>query len=128
MMMKNVAVVDDDAIIRKTLRLILNKQYNIFTAKDFLEAMQLYQENAIDLAIVDFRLGQGTGFDVIEAYRKAGFKGKALLITAFTEFVDSNEAKKLDIAQVFSKPLDLEVLTQTIEDLLANGQGNLKRA
>lgn len=125
--MKNVVVVDDDAIIRKTMRLILHKKVNVYTAKDFLEALRIFQEQAIDLAIVDFKLREGTGLDVISAYRKAGFKGEAVLISAFSELVNAESMRNLSIAEVFSKPLDLDEFTETVENLLSGGNDKITR-
>lgn len=64
-------VIDDEAIICKTLELILSKEgHDIVTSENGHEAIKLMQEEEFDLAIVDLAMPQMNGTEVIQWIKK----------------------------------------------------------
>jgi len=116
--MKVIVVVDDDASIRKTFFLILHEKYRVYLAKDSKEALQRFSPSDIDLMIVDLKLPYHSGVELIGKFREAGYKGQAILISAFPDQIDGLELSHLAIARFFTKPLDLEALDDSIHHLL----------
>ncbi len=118
-MKKKVVIVDDDESIRKTFFLILNKNYRVYLAKDAKEALMRFGGADVDLMIVDLKLPDLNGLEMIAKFRKDGYKGEVILITAVPDLLDPEILSSLDISHFFVKPLDLDALTQSIECLLA---------
>lgn len=125
---KKIVVVDDDESIRRTFFLILHKNYKVYPAKDSREALQRFTGSDVDLIIADLRLPHCSGLEMIEKFRESGFKGKAILISAFPDLVNSRELSRLSVDQFFIKPLDLDALTQSIDCLLNRNRGAKKNA
>lgn len=118
MINKKILVVEDEESIRKTFALILNKKYKIYSARDGREALQRIKSATLDLVIVDLKLPDTSGVELVSAFREAGYKGQAILISAFPDLVEIGEMTRLGIGHFFVKPLDLDVLSRAIDILL----------
>jgi DNA-binding NtrC family response regulator len=125
---KKIVVVDDDESIRKTFFLILHRNYQVYLAKDSKEALQRFKNTKIDLIIADLKLPYMNGLEMIAKFRESGYRGEIILISAFPDLVKVDELANLSISQFFVKPLDLEALTQCIDDLLDSKKITEKRA
>ena len=121
-MKKKVVVVEDDASIRKTFFLILSPDYQVYLAKDAEEALRCFRGAEIDLIIADLKLPRLNGIDMIAKFRKAGYKGKVILISAYPDLLDPEALSNLDISHTFVKPLDLDALNRSILSLLSSGR------
>ena len=125
---KKIVVVDDDESIRKTFFLILNKNYQVYLAKDSTEALQHFKNAKIDLIIADLKLPDLNGLEMIAKFRESGYSGKVILISAFPDLVNVNTLSHLSISQFFVKPLDLDALNLSIDHLLNSKEVTEKRA
>lgn len=121
---KKVVVVDDDESIRKTFFLLLHNHYNVYPVKDSNEALKRFQGEDIDLIIADLRLPHTTGIKMLEQFRDSGYKGKAILISAFPDMVNSMELDRAAVDCFFVKPLELGALTKSIDCLLNYSNGS----
>ena len=115
---KIIVVVDDDESIRKTFFLILHKEYRVYLARDAGEALKRFNGSHVDLVIADLGLQDGGGIELISEFRKAGYKGKAILISACPDSVRADSLERLSIAYLLTKPLDLNALDESIHSLL----------
>jgi two-component system response regulator YesN len=125
---KKIVVVDDDESIRKTFFLILHRNYQVYLAKDSKEALQRFKNANVDLIIADLKLPYMNGLEMISKFRESGYGGEIILISAFPDLVKVDELANLSISQFFVKPLDLEALTRSIDDLLDSKKIAEKRA
>ena len=119
-MKKKVVVVDDDESIRKTFFLILHSDYLVYLAKDAEEALQRFEGTDIDLIIADLKLPHLNGLDMITKFRKTGYKGEVILISAFPDLLDRDMLSRLKVGHIFVKPLDLDALNDAIAHLLSS--------
>jgi DNA-binding NtrC family response regulator len=115
---KKIVVVDDDESIRKTFFLILHENYRVYLAKDAKEALQRFKKAKIDLIIADLKLPYTNGLEMINKFRESGYKGDAILISAFPDLINVDELSRLSVSHFFVKPLDLDALNRSIEHIL----------
>ena len=68
----SVLVCDDSAVIRKTLRFILEEWgvKNIFEARDGSESVELYREHHPDLVFMDIVMPEKSGLDALVEIRE----------------------------------------------------------
>jgi DNA-binding NtrC family response regulator len=125
-MKKKVVVVDDDESIRKTFFLILNENYLVYLAKNAEEALRRFEGKDIDLIIVDLKLPQLNGLEMIAKFRKSGYRGEVVLISAFPDLLDPKILSTLEIGHSFVKPLDLGALNKSITRLLSSANSQRK--
>ncbi len=121
---KKVVVVDDDESIRKTFFLLLHNHYQVYPVKDSEEALKRFKGLDIDLIIADLRLPQTTGLKMLEKFRDAGYRGKAILISAFPDLVNPMEMDRIAVDCFFVKPLELDSLTKSIDYLLIDSKSS----
>lgn len=124
---KKIVVVDDDESIRKTFFLILHKNYQVYLAKDSKEALQRFKNAKINLIIADLKLPYMNGLEMIAKFRESGYRGEVILISAFPDLVNVDELTNLSISHFFVKPLDLDALNRSIDDLLDSKKNAEKR-
>ena len=115
---KIVVVVDDDETIRKTFFLLLHKNYKVYLAEDSREALKRFVNTNVDLIIADLRLPYLNGLEMIAKFRESGYRGEAILISAFPDIINSEKLGQLSISHFFTKPLDLEALNRSLDYLL----------
>lgn len=124
---KKIVIVDDDESIRKTFFLILNKNYRVYLAKNSKEALKRFKKANVNLIIADLKLPDDTGLEMITKFRESGYRGEAILISAYPDLVNMDELKRLSIGHFFVKPLDLNALNQSIDYLLCPKKNKEKR-
>ncbi len=128
MQAKKIIVIEDDETIRKTFSLLLGKKYRVYLAKDGKEAMQKYGGGRFDLIISDLKLPDITGLDLIGQFREAGFRGQAILISAYPDLLNIDQLTRNGISYYFTKPLDLDLFSRSIDQILEPKEGVEKRA
>lgn len=125
---KKIVVIEDDETIRKTFSLLLGKKYKVYLAKDGKEALQKYGSSRIDLIITDLKLPDITGLDLMGKFREAGFRGQAILISAYPDMLNMDQLTRNGISYYFTKPLDLDLFSKSIDQVLEPKEGAEKRA
>ncbi len=98
--MKNIIIVDDDAIVRTALQQILEaKNYRIVAVgDDGKQAVALYREHQPDLILLDIRMAEMTGLAASKQILSEYPTAKILFITTFQDDAYINEALKLGCA------------------------------
>ena len=75
----------------------------------------------LDLVVTDVRMPIITGLAILKGLRDAHCATPVILMTAFGDEATKREAEALD-AVLFDKPFKLDVLRQTVRDLLARAK------
>jgi DNA-binding NtrC family response regulator len=86
-----VLVVDDEAVIRRTLEALLCRQgYAVWTATNSEEAFTWMRKGAFDLLLIDLRLPGGVGgLEIAEAARASQPDAAVLILTGSSELADA---------------------------------------
>jgi two-component system response regulator AtoC len=114
--MKSVLVIDDDPLIRKTLSSYLSKKgFEALAAEDGEEGIQKYEEHIPDLVILDIRLPDVDGLEVLGRIREKDPNASIIIMTAYDDMKTTIEAIKLGAFEYLVKPLDYVELDLTID-------------
>ncbi len=114
--MKSVLVIDDDPLIRKTLTSYLSKKgFEAVAAEDGEEGIQKYEEHIPDLVILDIRLPDVDGLEVLGRIREKNPNASIIIMTAYDDMKTTIEAIKLGAFEYLVKPLDYVELELTID-------------
>jgi DNA-binding NtrC family response regulator len=125
---KKIVIVDDDESIRKTFFLILSGKYRVYLAGDAEEALARFRAAPVDLIIADYKLPRMGGIELVREFRRAGYSGEVILVSAFPDLIRLDELNRLSISQFFVKPLDLKVFNRSIDSLLGTREAIEKGA
>jgi len=116
----SILVVDDDTSMREFLELLLSREnYGVTTAKNGTRALDLIQDQAYDLALVDIRLGDITGLEVLKQIKLKHPDTVVIMISAYSTTELAVAAMNEGAYDFVPKPFDNTELRQTISRALA---------
>ena len=125
--MKPILIVDDETVMRESLRdWLTDSGYRVETAKDGEEALKTVAEQDFDIAILDLRLPGRDGVEVLREARAKRPQLKGVIITAYPSVPTAVEAMKEGAIDYLSKPLDLNELEKLIQETLGPVQVEIK--
>lgn len=120
-----ILVVDDEASVLVTYRMILEQQgYVVAAYSTSREAIQAIEQQNFDAVLCDYSLEeQHTGFEVIAAARQRDPEVPAALLTGYAtkETADEADARKIGI---MFKPIEIEEFLATTSTMLRRNHGN----
>ena len=120
MAVKNkILVVDDEDALRTVLSAELEGEgYQVATAADGQEAINILGSSAFDLILLDIKMPNVDGFEVLKFVKEKHPKTKVIMLTGFADLKNAIESKKLGAEDFVSKPYDLVDLLTTVERVL----------
>jgi len=114
-----ILVVDDEHLIRWSLEQQLRREgYGVLLAESGAEALQKAQADAPDLVLLDVRLPDADGLEILERLRVANPEAPVIMITAHGGVESAVRAMKLGAHDYVSKPFNMEELTLTVRKAL----------
>jgi len=121
-----ILVVDDEYLIRWTLQQNLEKEgYKVILAETGEEAVNRVKEEAPDLALVDIKLPEMDGYEVLEKTLKIDQGMISIMITAFDDVDKVVKAMRMGAFDYITKPFDFSKVYLSIQKALEASQ--LKR-
>ena len=125
--MKPILIVEDEAIMRESLRDWLTEGgYQVETAEDGEEALKTIAERDFDIVILDLRLPGKDGIEVLREAKEKRPKLKGVIITAYPSVGTAVEAMKEGAIDYLPKPFDLNDLEKLIRETLGPVQVEIK--
>lgn len=114
--MKSILIIDDDPLIRKTLSSHLSRNnYEVYLSEDGSQGLSKYEECFADLVILDIRLPDLNGLEVLRKIRDLNAKASIIVMTAYDDMKTTVEAVKSGAFEYLVKPLDYVELDLTIK-------------
>src|SRR5207245_5523360 len=114
--MDSVLVIDDEKNIRALLGKVLGQdQVEVYSAGTAAEGLQMAEEHEPDLVLVDLRLPDTSGLDVLRALKSRHPEAIVIMMTAFGQVESAVEAMKSGATDYLEKPFDrLEKLRMAV--------------
>ena len=117
--MTKILVVDDEVSIQETLEMFFaEKGHEVFKAGNGQDAMALFNRHAPDVVVLDIRLPDTSGLDLLGRMQKQGIPSKIIMITAFHDMETTIQAMKLGAYDYVQKPLDAEEMERAVDRAL----------
>lgn len=114
--MGNLLVVDDDSTLVKTLQNILEDAGHVVSpALSGNEALEHLKYTEYDLALVDLKLENISGFDLIEIIRDKYPDVVVVILTGFASVDSAIKALRMGAYDYLQKPVKPELLLKTVE-------------
>ena len=121
-MSRKILVIDDEKLIRWTLEQHLVKEgYDVVTAESAEKGMQLIAEDEPDLILLDNRLPEMTGLEMLEKLKAQERGLMVIMITAYGMVETAVKAMKFGAYDYISKPFNLEEITFVINKAMEAG-------
>ncbi len=120
--MPNILVIEDDDIMLKAIRNILNKDgFNVITAKDGKEAFEMLETAEYDIVITDLMMPYANGLEVVSRLRNDSNKRNVgiIVVSSVGNEETITEAFRLGADDYLKKPIMAGELLIRIRKLLA---------
>lgn len=112
-------IVEDDPLQKKLIRENLEQEgYIVFEASSRKEALGVITEQTIDIAVVDYKLDEETGIDVIQGVLEKNPLITSIMVTAYGNVETAVQALKKGAYDYIAKPIDFNKFLLLIERAL----------
>lgn len=101
-------VEDDKPFLTRLARAMEGRGFVVDTAESVAEAVAKVRAAAPAYAVIDMRLGDGNGLDVVEAIREKRADSRAIVLTGYGNIATAVTAVKLGAVDYLSKPSDAD--------------------
>ena len=121
---QQILVVDDDASIPEIFRLFLGKSYEITTATTGAEALVRVRRDRVDLAVLEYRLPDRTGLDVLIELRSIHPTLPVVMLTGYGSESICASAFKLGVTDYLQKPVSALDLVAAVQRIFSPGDAS----
>src|SRR6202140_1914370 len=116
---EKIMIVDDERLVRWSLRQKCEEWgYHVIEADAGEPALKLAEKESPDLVLLDVRMPDLTGIEVLDQLKKSGDARAVIMITADPQLDDVKAALKLGAYDFVGKPVDFDELQITIKNAL----------
>lgn len=117
--MSNILIVDDEeTFLKNTAKFLARAGHSVDMASSLKEGMALAQAHPPDAIVLDYRLPDGTGLELIQRVRATDAQVPIVLITGHGTIELAVEAMKAGATDLLTKPVSLRDLSVRLETLL----------
>jgi two-component system, NtrC family, response regulator AtoC len=113
-----ILVVDDDPGLRESFHLILEEEYEVVDAADGPTALGILRSSQVDLVLLDIRLPDMDGIEVLERIKAIDEGVEVILVTAVKTVRTAVAAMKLGAFDYLTKPFEEDELLSLIRRAL----------
>ena len=115
----NILLVDDDLLILQAISSALEQEgYNVTTAANGKNAIELIEENNFDLVLTDLVMDPVDGMGVLKKAKEKNPESIVIILTGFGDLISAIEALRLDADDYMLKPCEPEELSFRISSCL----------
>ncbi len=109
-------IVDDDTAFRTRLARAMEKRgYAVATADSLAAGLLLAQQVAPAFAVLDLRLGDGNGLDIVPVLRAARPECRVIMLTGYGNIATAVAAVKAGAVDYLAKPADADQIAAALE-------------
>ena len=109
-----ILVDDDRAFVLRLARAMEGRGFEVRTAHSVAEGMDLIRQKAPAFAVVDMRLEDGNGLDVVAELAKVRPDARTIVLTGYGNIATAVSAVKLGAVDYLAKPADADDVTDAL--------------
>jgi putative two-component system response regulator len=115
----SILIVEDEAGPREALKMILRPFFNLYSVDNTEVALQVLQEQKIDLVTLDLKLPRKQGMDLLQEIKRDHENIEVIIITGYGSLQSAMEGIRYGAAAYLLKPFNvtelIEVINQTLD-------------
>lgn len=115
---RTLLICDDEDGPRESLRVIFRGEYDILAASNGPEAIELAQQNKVDVCVCDIRMSGMSGIEVLERLKFVDPGIEVVMMTAFETTDTLRQALKLHACDYINKPFDVSTVRSAVATAL----------
>jgi two-component system, response regulator RegA len=106
---RSLLIVEDDKLfLARLARAMESRGFKVTTAETVADGLLQVEQNPPAFAVVDMRLGDGNGLDVISALKRRRADARGIVLTGYGNIATAVNAVKLGAVDYLAKPADAD--------------------
>jgi len=123
--MAKILIIEDDTTFAQLLEGFLTKHgHEISLATHIKSSFKLIENETFDLFLIDYRLPDGIGFDVITHNRNLGISTPIIIMTSFNDVRTAVKSMQMGAFDYITKPVNPDELLMVIKNSLTKKEPN----
>ena len=114
-----ILVCDDEESVRSSVKLVLEKDYQLVFASDGEEALKQYEVQPVDLVLLDIKMPRLGGLEVLNTLMSRQPPPRVLMLTAYHSVELAQRATQTGALDYVSKPFERQDLLAAVERALS---------
>ncbi|MDP2689952.1 MAG: sigma-54 dependent transcriptional regulator [Deltaproteobacteria bacterium] len=110
-----VLIVDDEEHIRRTLQLLLDEHYEVVTADNGSDAVEIVRSKGVDIVLMDINLPEMDGIEALEKIKEVDGDVGVVMLSAFDSAKQAVSALRKGAYDYITKPFEYEDLISTLK-------------
>lgn len=121
--MAHILLVEDDTTFATILEnFLIKKGFEVVVKYSVKTGVEALRKDDFQLVLLDYRLGDGTGLDVLAAIREQGKAIPAIMMTSFNDVRTAVKAIRLGVFDYITKPVNPDELLMVVNQALEEKQ------
>jgi two-component system response regulator HydG len=117
--MDKILIVEDDLTFSQSLSSFLERHYfEVIVSNKIVDGAKQLKTNVFDLILLDYRLPDGTGLDLVKVLQTAGKRIPVIIMTSFNDVRTAVTSIKMGVFDYIIKPVNPDHLMMVIKDAL----------
>jgi two-component system response regulator RegA len=118
---RKLLLVDDDAPLRRSMTRALERRgFDVLAAEGLAEALDHARQHRPEFAVLDLRLTEGSGLDLVRSLRDLRPEIRIVIVTGYGNIATAVAAIKAGAVDYLAKPVDAD---DVVAALVRSGQG-----
>jgi len=114
----SILIVDNELGVRESLRMLLKSHYEIHTASDGKEALNVLKERKIHLITLDLNMPKFSGIETLREIRKLDRQIPVVIITGYGSRQEESDARHYGVRDFIAKPFNTSRIIAVIDEIL----------
>jgi two-component system, response regulator YesN len=123
-MAQQILLVDDERRLREVVALFLSESYDVKQASTGAEAMAILQRDPVVAVVLDYRLPDRSGLEVLTEIRSARPSVPVVMMTGYGSEALCASALRLGVRDYFPKPVNVNDLLEAVRRLVSESSSD----
>ncbi|MCZ4242889.1 sigma-54-dependent transcriptional regulator [Pedobacter punctiformis] len=125
--MARILILEDDTTFAQLLEgFLIKNKHEVTLVTHIRQSFKLIEHQEFDLLLIDYRLPDGTGFEVLTHIRDLGLSIPIIIMTSFNDVRTAVKSIQLGAFDYITKPVNPDELLMVIKNSLLKKEGKIK--
>lgn len=116
--LRTLLIVDDEEGPRQSLRVVFKNDYDLLLASDGATALEMARSHHVDAAILDLRMGEMSGIQVLQGLKTIDSTIEVIMLTAYETIDSARQALRLGACDYLNKPFDIPTIRTAVANAM----------
>jgi DNA-binding NtrC family response regulator len=123
----NILIVDDEEVVRHShLRSLAGTGCNTRVAENGKTALDVMEQNAIDVVLLDLRMPDIDGMDILKTIKQRWPDSEVVVITGYPSIESAKQAVRLGAFDYLAKPVGPEEVVKAANDAIVQKRWSIR--